>query len=752
TNEEKRVLALWPENVTNKTLRSAKKRLRFQLGQADKYLAGLERSGAWKEYIVKTLKDMGLPTEISSLPHVESSFNPKAYSKVGAAGMWQFTRSTGRRFMRIDHVVDERMDVFKATISAARLLENNYSVTGTWPLALTAYNHGAAGMRNAARRMGTTDIVTILRKYNCRSFKFASRNFYVAFLAAVEVEENAEKYFGQINFNPPIVDDIVKIPAYMAITDIQKALGLPMSEIREKNPALRPPVWSGQKLVPRGYELRLAQGSVQGGVETAIARIAALKQYAKQKPDRYHKVRRGQTLSTIARRYGVSVKDIVAVNNLRSRNTIRVGQVLRLPQPEGSSTQYASLSNSKSIKSKNNPVSLPDDGLYTVRKGDSIHRIAKRYGVSEKQIIALNDFRRANRIYPGQVLRIKTAVEKESTATPVTTVTNQEKKTTKPVQVAMVEPTSEDSQKDTDVPANDASNAEAAKEQSEITSTGNDANEQETSASDANSESSAIPAAKSTAEDNTVADTDSPQGLPKLPPVIEDVPPLPDLVVAKVDEDQNALEDANPTAIVETLDEAIENVDAGTIAEEIEQENQENLDLAADPSDYSVANNNTIEVQAAETLGHYAEWLDTRASRLRRLNRMRYGNPVVIGKRIKLDFSKVNHDEFERRRKDYHQALQEDFFTQYEITGSEQHVIRRGDSLWKLAKRKFKVPMWLLRQYNPDLNINNVRRGTVVTFPRIEERVDKEATSTQDEMIATTKTATDPSQPSKVKQ
>ncbi|NOR66300.1 MAG: transglycosylase SLT domain-containing protein [Woeseiaceae bacterium] len=183
SQDEARVLALWPQGVSNKTLRAATGRLRFQLGQSDKFQAGLARSGIWEAHIREILADKGLPPELVALPHVESSFNPKARSRVGAAGLWQFTRGTGRRFMRIDRSVDERMDPYLSTVAAAKLLSHNYSATGTWPLAITSYNHGTAGMRRAARKLCTKDITRIVREYKSRRFGFASRNFYVAFLA-----------------------------------------------------------------------------------------------------------------------------------------------------------------------------------------------------------------------------------------------------------------------------------------------------------------------------------------------------------------------------------------------------------------------------------------------------------------------------------------------------------------------------------------------------------------------------------------
>ena len=175
--EQRRILELWPADITADELKEAAKRIRFQQGLADDFRAGLRRAGAWQPYIKKQLAAHDVPLGLAALPHVESSFNPDARSHVGAAGLWQFTRGTGRRFMQIDHVMDERRDPFRSSEAAARLLAYNYSVLESWPLAITAYNHGVAGMRRAVRNLGTEDIGVINREYQGRTFGFASRNF-----------------------------------------------------------------------------------------------------------------------------------------------------------------------------------------------------------------------------------------------------------------------------------------------------------------------------------------------------------------------------------------------------------------------------------------------------------------------------------------------------------------------------------------------------------------------------------------------
>jgi len=129
-----------------------------------------------------------------------------------------------------------------------------------------------------------------------------------------------------------------------------------------------------------------------------------------------------------------------------------------------------------------------------------------------------------------------------------------------------------------------------------------------------------------------------------------------------------------------------------------------------------------VTVQAAETLGHFADWLEVRASDLRKKNKMRFEQPVVIGQRLKLDFTRVSAQEFEQRRLEYHQSLQNEFFDAFAVTGTEQHVLASGETLWYLAERKYRLPVWLLRQYNPDVDFGALAPGIALTVPLVEPR------------------------------
>lgn len=180
---------------------SRKKRIRFQLGQRDKFILGIYYSGRHIRAMEKIFRDEKLPVELTRLPFVESSFNTAARSRVGASGIWQFMPRTAKPWMMVNRDVDERNDPITATHAAAKLMRNNYDRLAEWPLALTAYNHGAAGIARAVRKTGSRDIARIIESYSSRRFGFASSNFYACFLAALEVERDAKKIFGDVKWS-----------------------------------------------------------------------------------------------------------------------------------------------------------------------------------------------------------------------------------------------------------------------------------------------------------------------------------------------------------------------------------------------------------------------------------------------------------------------------------------------------------------------------------------------------------------------
>ncbi|MDF1690332.1 MAG: LysM peptidoglycan-binding domain-containing protein [Cycloclasticus sp.] len=553
------VKALWPAGTSGKEFKKAADRLRFQLGQSDRFKEGLVRSGRWQPYIKEEFNKLGLPNELASLPHVESSFRPDARSHAGAAGLWQFTRPTGRRFMRIDHVVDERLDPFLATRAAGLLLKDNHEITGTWPLALTAYNHGAAGMRRAVKATGGTDIAKIVREYKGRTFGFASRNFYNAFVAAHDIDQRPSTYFGQIERDKPMVIQEVKLPSYYTAQGLMTAFGMKNNIFKSLNPALQPPIWSNSKYVPKGYKLRVPVERRHAESNTLIATIPRDEKSTKQKPDVSYKVRRGDSLSKIAKRFKVRSSELVAINGLRSQHKIRIGQVLKLPSAAKEQMKGA------------HPVAQ-NAIFYTVRKGDRLSVIAEKSAVSEANILALNKLKNKNYLYIGQKLRLRKNPDVLSVA------------------------------------AN-----------------------------------------------------------------------------AKVLDPKEAVK---------------ENV------------------LRADPSNYWVAKNGSVEIQSNETLGHFAGWLGLNTTKLRQLNKMSSKAGLAVGQRVMLDFSRVKRAEFERLRLAHHQTLQNNFFKRFSVVATEALILDKGDSVWLIAQQR-SVPMWLLRQYNTGVDLNLVGVGTRLIVPTI---------------------------------
>ena len=529
--EEARVLALWGEDVSNDELKAATRRIRYQQGLADRFRSGLVRSGRWRGHVETEFAALGVPLELVALPHVESSYNPAARSHVGASGIWQFTRSTGRRFMEVDHILDERNDPWLATTAAGRLLAYNYSITGNWPMAITAYNHGLSGVRRAMRKYGDTNYVDILRKYNGRTFGFASRNFYVAFLAASRVDANRDEYFPGLVMDEPGDYAYLEMPGYVAASDLVDALDVSPGVVARYNLALQPTIWQGSKRVPKGYMLRVPLDVLSDDPRVILAALDGDLVHSDQLPDLFHTVRRGDTLSEIADAYDTRVSTLVALNQLRSSNRIRIGQQIRLPAA--------------------GPAPQPEAPPET----------------------------------------INAAVE------------------------------------------------------------------------------SAVVASL-------------------MPPV------------------SYVLTDPEPATLAD------ESVPVATVAVETA--------LLSDPSDYTVSDDLTIEVQPLETLGHYADWLGIKTQRLRDANGLAFRTPVAVGQRLRLVIADIDSETFETRRIAWHRAEQDRFFRRNVIAGVVEHTVRPGESVWILALRQYDVPVWLFRQYNPGLDLHNVRPGTELKFPVLE--------------------------------
>jgi membrane-bound lytic murein transglycosylase D len=556
TPHERRILHDFGDKTTPAQYRDAIERIRFQLGQADRFHEGLIRAQEYEKSISRVLADRGVPPEIGALPHVESSFNPAAYSRVGAAGLWQFMPGTARRYMRVDGIVDQRLDPYSATEAAANLMLYNYRLLGSWPLAVTAYNHGPGGLKRAQDELGTSDIAVIVKRYQGATFGFASRNFYVAFLAALEVDRNAEKYFGPLTHLPETQSTVVTLPDYVAVDALARAFKADLGALRVLNPALRPPVWNKTRLVPRGYELRIPGSPPPADITAAWARLAPADRFVAQRNDGAHRTRRGETLATIAAASGVTLNRLLAANGLNNTRELARGEVVRIPMPAS----------------------------------------------------------RADSSAP--------AIAAAAAATAATA----------PLPEAL--------------PTVDAQAG------------------------------SALSAATPTA--------------PPAVPALARLPPPPKEPVSE--------RQAESTALLPAA------APSGN----------------GDNTDYSVGADNTVVVQAAETLGHFADWSKVSSASLRTLNKLHKNAMVTLGHKVKLDLSQVGAAQFEAARRDYHRQLQESFFATHRIAGTENYVVKKGESLWIIAQQHADLPVWLVAEYNPDVDFGEVRPGATIALPQVE--------------------------------
>ena len=233
-------------------------RIRSQRGAKEHFAEGLKISGRYMAQMQRIFRDEGVPVELAYLPLVESSFNIRARSVVGALGMWQFMPETGKKFMRVDTTVDERRDPMASTRGAARLLKENFRILGSWPLAITAYNHGTEGILRAVKTVESDNLVDLIRRYQSPAFGFASKNFYAEFLAVVDIAANREVYFPYLRPYRPVALREVEVKRQAPLHAVLKPAAISQSDFFEWNPALEPKV----KFLPVGYRVKLPQNKV----------------------------------------------------------------------------------------------------------------------------------------------------------------------------------------------------------------------------------------------------------------------------------------------------------------------------------------------------------------------------------------------------------------------------------------------------------------------------------------------------------
>jgi len=275
TEDEKRIWDFFAKIDGKKKFKEAmsKSRLRFQLGQKDRAQQGIFFSGRYLEDFERVFRKAGLPIELSRLPFVESSFNVMARSKVGASGLWQIMSYTGRPFMMINTAIDKRNHPHEATKLAAKLLRNNYQMLNSWPLALTGWNHGPSGVLRLTKTYKSRELGDLLVKNGSRRrLGFASRNFYACFLAILEVEKNAPKYFGAVQWSKPLEEKDIILTRAISYKDLLKWFDGDDHRAQIFNPHITTQARKGRMSLPKGAVISVPQ-AVESQVLADLASV-----------------------------------------------------------------------------------------------------------------------------------------------------------------------------------------------------------------------------------------------------------------------------------------------------------------------------------------------------------------------------------------------------------------------------------------------------------------------------------------------
>lgn len=389
----------WPE-AERFPAREAAARVRSQRGMADSFRQGLESAGRYLPAIRELLAERDIPSALACLPLIESAFNPFARSHVGAAGLWQLMPVVGRQYeLAMTHLVDERRDPFIATRAAARHLATNYKTLQSWPLAITAYNHGLQGMVNAVRAVGSEDIGEIIARHDHPRFGFASRNFYPEFVAALEIFQYPEAHYGPLSPRRPMEIASFVLPDHVHLRTLDRYCGLTLDYVRHLNPALLPDAFKADALLPGGIRLNLMARHLPL-VEAGYGQIPDDRKFRYQAGVETHRVRRGETLSEIAARYGLSTRVLARYNGIGDARKIRAGRPLRLPG------RHISLSGTPLRPDPPGKSAAERDRRHKVRRGETLIQIARRYGTSPKSIAQANGIRNLRIIQAGRTLHI----------------------------------------------------------------------------------------------------------------------------------------------------------------------------------------------------------------------------------------------------------------------------------------------------------------------------------------------------------
>jgi membrane-bound lytic murein transglycosylase D len=331
----------------------------------------------------RTFEAYGLPPDLVYLSMIESGYNPTVVSRAKAVGIWQFIRGTGRRYgLEISRYVDERRDPEKATHAAAQYLRDLYILFRSWDLALAGYNAGEGKIGRSVRRHATDNFWEI-RKTSY--LKRETRDYVPKYLAALTIAKNPAKYgFHNIDYQRPVASERVTVTGGLSLSALAKVCGVSKKEMQALNPELR------RSLTPPGsaYVLRVPPGTGGAVLDNMVALAKASRKESRTAASGDHRVRPGQTLSSIARRYGVSTRSLARANDMNSTDILRSGRKLKIP--------------GYSVRAKGHGR----PGIHVVKRGETLGSIARRYGVTIRALARANNMRTTSVLRIGRKLSV----------------------------------------------------------------------------------------------------------------------------------------------------------------------------------------------------------------------------------------------------------------------------------------------------------------------------------------------------------
>ena len=370
--------------------------IRYFTGSGKRHMKTyLERSSRYLPVMRAVLKENNLPSDLVYVALIESGFSPKALSRANAVGYWQFIYGTGKRYgLKIDGFVDERRDPVLSTQAASQYFRDLYSLFGSWPLALAAYNSGEYRVNRALLRHYTRDFWVLSSK---KALPRETRNYIPKLIATIRIARDPKKYgFYDLEFQPVMSYDLISLKKPISLFKLAQNIGVSKGEMKKLNP-----MYKGEYIpvYEAGVSIRVPSG-LSG---QALAHLD--KSFMSEPKYRYHyhhwyRVRQGDSLYRIARRHKTTVRRLRRANNMRSNASfLRVGQRVKIPTRQ--------LVASPGVSSKRNLARSTKKEFHAVKKGQSLSLIARIYGLKLSELKSLNNIHGSPLIYPGQKLRIK---------------------------------------------------------------------------------------------------------------------------------------------------------------------------------------------------------------------------------------------------------------------------------------------------------------------------------------------------------